>query len=113
MKRLKLALLLPILLNMIVAKSFAHDIEVTNADGVTIYYKFINNSTELAVTFRGDSESLYSNEYSGNVVIPSEVIYMSKTYKVTNILNSAFEGCFGLTSITIKLLSSQYASISS
>ena len=31
----------------------AHDIEVKNADGVTIYYNYTNNGTELAVTFRG------------------------------------------------------------
>ena len=37
-----------------------YDIEVKNADGVTIYYNFINDSTELEVT--------NGNGYSGNVV---------------------------------------------
>ena len=31
--------------------TFAHDVEVENADGVTIYYDYTNNGTELAVTF--------------------------------------------------------------
>ena len=37
-----------------------YDIEVKNADGVTIYYNFTNDSTELEVT--------NGNGYSGNVV---------------------------------------------
>ena len=41
----------------------AHDIEVQNADGVTIYYNYINDGTELEVTFRGSNIRDYSNEY--------------------------------------------------
>ena len=47
----KQLLLLAMLLLPLVAS--AHDIEVQNADGVFIYYKYINNGTELMVTFRG------------------------------------------------------------
>ena len=79
----------------------AHDIEVQNADGVTIYYNYINDGTELAVTFRGSNSSDYSNEYQGNVVIPEEVTYMNRTRKVTSIGGGAFSGCSGLTSVTI------------
>ena len=79
----------------------AHDIEVKNADDVTIYYKYINDGTELEVTFRGSSYNDYSNEYQGNVAIPEEVTFMNRTLKVTSIRNSAFFGCSGLTSITI------------
>ena len=79
----------------------AHDIEVQNADGVTIYYNYINNGTELEVTFRGDMYDSYSNEYQGNVVIPEEVTFMNRTLKVTSIGEGAFRGCSGLTSITI------------
>ena len=63
----------------------AHDIEAQNADGVTIYYNYINNGTELAVTFRGSKYDSYSNEYQGNVAIPEEVTYMNRTRKVTSI----------------------------
>ena len=79
----------------------AHDIEVKNADDVTIYYNYINDGTELEVTFRGSSFDSYSGEYQGNVAIPEEVTYMNRTRKVTSIGNYAFFYCDGLTSITI------------
>ena len=79
----------------------AHDIEVQNADGVTIYYNYINNGTELEVTFRDNNYYSYSNRYHSNVVIPEEVTYMNRTRKVTSIGSFAFSGCSGLTSVTI------------
>ena len=79
----------------------AHDIEVQNADGKTIYYNYINDGKELAVTFRGSNSYDYSNEYQGNVVIPEEVTYMNRTRKVTSIGGGAFYNCNGLTSVTI------------
>ena len=79
----------------------AHDIEVKNADGKTIYYNYINNGTELEVTYQGSSYDSYSGEYQGNVVIPEEVTFMNRTLKVTSIGEGAFRGCSGLTSITI------------
>jgi hypothetical protein len=79
----------------------AHDIEVQNADGVTIYYNYFNDGTELEVTYQGSSYSSYSDEYQGNVAIPEEVTYMNRTRKVTSIGKSAFDGCSGLTSVTI------------
>ena len=79
----------------------AHDIEVQNADGVTIFYIYINDGTELQVTFRGSYYNSYSNEYQGNVVIPEEVTYMNRTRKVTSIGDYAFRECYGLTSVTI------------
>ena len=49
-------ILLTVLMSMTGAKAFAHNIEVKNADGVTIYYNYINSSnTELEVTYRGSS----------------------------------------------------------
>ena len=94
--------LLTVLLSIAGAKTFAHEIEATNADGKTIYYnwRYINGKT-LSVTYRGDSSNSYKNEYTGNVVIPMSVIYNGKTYSVTSIDDSAFENCSGLTSVTI------------
>ena len=93
----KQLLLLAMILMPMVAS--AHDIEVKNADGVTIYYNYVNNGTELEVTFRGSS--YYPNKYQGNVAIPEEVTLMNRTRKVTSIGGEAFRGFSGLTSITI------------
>ena len=88
-------------MSMVGFDASAHDIEVKNAEGKTIYYNYINNSTELAVTYRGLDPLDYSNEYEGNVVIPKSVTYNEKTYSVTSIGKYAFHDCSGLTSIDI------------
>lgn len=89
--------LLPMLAN-------AHDIEVKNGDGKTIYYNFINDE-ELEVTYRGtsyyDYAAEYTEEYTGNIVIPEVVTYWGETLKVTSIGSSAFGSCTSLTSVTI------------
>ena len=72
----------------------AYDIAVKNADGVTIYYNYYKNGTELEVTSN-------SSGYSGVVNIPEEVTYMSRTRKVTSIGSGAFYDCIALTSVTI------------
>ncbi len=89
--------LLFILMMVLPLMASAHDIEVQNGDGVTIYYNYINNGTELAVTYRGTSHG----EYTGNVVIPEEVTYMNRIRRVTSIGDHTFWQCSGLTSITI------------
>ena len=95
----KQLLLLAMILLPLVAS--AHDIEVKNADGKTIYYNYINDGKELAVTFRGSKYDSFSDEYQGNVAIPEEVTYMNRTRKVTSIGGTAFGDCSKLTSITI------------
>ena len=96
-----ITILLTVLMSIVGVQAFAHDIEVANSDGVTIYYVWINNNTELAVSYRGSYEAQYSNEYSGNIVIPESVVYEGNTYSVTSIGASAFYNCSGLTSVTI------------
>ena len=73
----------------------AHDFVVNG-----IYYNKTSN-TEVSVTYRGSSYYDYSNEYSGNVVIPSTVRCAGKEYSVTSIEYGAFGYCSGLTSVTI------------
>ena len=63
MKQLNISFLLAMLMSMIGVEAFAHDIEVTNADGKSIYYVWKNNKTELAVSYQGSSYSEYSDEY--------------------------------------------------
>ena len=95
----KQLLLLVMMLLPLVAS--AHDIEVQNGDGVTIYYNYTNDGKELGVTFRGTTYDEYSGEYTGNITIPEEVVYMNRTRSVTSIGLSAFRNCSDLTSITI------------
>lgn len=93
-------ILIVVLMNMIPIKLSA-SIEIINGDGVTIYYKFTNDNTELSVTYRGNSYSQYTNEYRGNIVIPESVEYDGRTYQVTSIGMAAFCECNLLNSVTI------------
>ena len=55
-------ILFTILISMMGANAFAYgSIAVENADGVTIYYNYINDDKELEVTV---------GNYQGNIVIP-------------------------------------------
>ena len=74
--------------------AMAYDIEVQNGDGVTFYYNYTNDGTELEVA-RG------TKPYTGNIVIPNEVTYMNRIRKVTGIGSNAFSHFNDLTSITI------------
>ena len=66
--------------------------EAVEIDG--IYYNLINKAKEAEVTSG-------SNKYTGDVVIPSSVVYNDVTYSVTSIGQYAFDECSGLTSVTI------------
>ena len=91
-------ILFTILISMMGVNAFAHDIAVKNADGVTIYYNYINDAKELEVTYNNNTNW---GSYGGNVAIPEEVTYMNRTRKVTSIGNLSFYDCGSLTSMTI------------
>ena len=75
----------------------AHDFEVGG-----IYYN-ITSSADMTVevTFRGDSYSSYSREYTGSITIPESVSYEGMTYSVKGIGEMTFVGCPGLKEVTI------------
>jgi hypothetical protein len=79
--------LLTVLLCITGTKAYAYDIMATNDDGITIYYDWTNNHTELAVS-RG--EYFITEENTGTVAIPEYVTYQDATYPVTSIGRAAF-----------------------
>ena len=93
MKQSTKTLLLAALMSLINITAFAYDIAVENEDGVTIYYNYINNKTELAVC--------QGPNYSGEINIPEFVRYNQKSIRVTSISSYAFRNCTDLTSIKI------------
>lgn len=95
-----ITILLTVLMSMVGAKAFAwEDIAVENADGVTILYNYINDGTELEVTYYNHGSSKFI--YEGVVVIPEEVVFMNRTRKVTRIGEKAFWNCKNLISVII------------
>lgn len=90
-----------LLFSMIGINVSAYDIEVPNADGVMIYYNYINDGTELAVTAGELDSSGYSFEYQGAVVIPEEVAVNGNKLKVTSIERCAFFYSTEMTSVSI------------
>ena len=98
-----ITILLTVLMSMVGVKAFAYDIAVANSDGITIYYNWTNNNTELSVTYYSYSYyyGTYNNNYSGNIVVPESVVYEGNTYRVTSIGDRAFIDSSDLTSVTI------------
>ena len=95
----QLLLLVTMMLPMVAS---SHIIEVKNADGVTIYYKYNpENSSEVIVTYRGSTPQAFENEYQGDVVIPEEIEISGYNRKVVSISDEAFKNCTDLTSVTI------------
>jgi len=63
-----------------------------------IYYNCISHNT-LSVTYKDEGY----NSYSGDIVIPGNLIVRGRNYIVTVIDSCAFKGCTGLTSIQLPI----------
>ena len=108
MKQAYITILL-IMLSMISNKASAakaYEIELKNDDGVTIYYNWINNRTELEVTYREEVWTSFEHYFKGyggeeSISIPETVNYGENQYKVTSIRSNTFYECSSLKSITI------------
>ena len=82
---------------MVSTKATAYDIEVSNSQGIHIFYNYINDGQDLEVVNGWDY-------YSADVVgldIPEEVTYMNRKRKVTSIGTSAFYYCNNLTFVNL------------
>jgi len=79
---------------------FAYDIAVENADGVTIYYNYINDGKELEVA---SSSGNYGVPYSSfiHLEIPDSIEHKRKKYPVTKIGQEAFHGFVMLKSVVL------------
>lgn len=82
--------------------AFAYDFSAVAPTGQTLYYNISDSGA--SVTYPGWYSSHYPDYYTeptGNLVIPSSVTVDGITYAVTSIGDHAFEGCSGLTSVSI------------
>lgn len=102
MKQSLITILLTMLISMVGAKAFAHDVSARNDDGKMIYYVWVNDEkTELAVSYFGNDITHEIFKYSGDLIIPESVVYNGSNYSVTSINQDAFYSCDNLTSVDI------------
>lgn len=75
----------------------AYDAEVNG-----LYYNLNQESKQASVTYKATDEDGYLNgDYTGDVIIPSEIVYNGNSFQVTAIGDSAFCNCEYLRSLVI------------
>ena len=97
----RIIILIILFTSMVGFKAVAYDFALENANGVTIYYNYINDGQELEVTYREYHFDPDNRTYIGDIVLPEEVTYMNRKRKVTSIGKYTFSGCSNLLSVTI------------
>jgi len=99
-------------MGVISAMAGAYDFTAKVSSGQTLYFKVINESAKTVAVvnqtgghsiwgFVSDAYTNESDKPTGNLVIPAQITYGSKTYKITTIDTLAFRLCTGLKSVTI------------
>ena len=78
---------------LLILLPFFASAEVVKVGGLWYNLNTVDNTAEVVASQRA--------LYSGVIIIPASFYYQNKSYSVTSIGESAFEGCTGLTSITI------------
>ncbi len=97
----KRLLILMVTLTAVLQTAWAYDFSATVPSGQTLYFEFdYGNNNAVRVVDPGYDYGSYTRP-TGNLVIPASVTYNGTTYSVTKIEGRAFEGCTGLTSVTI------------
>ncbi|MBP1645918.1 MAG: leucine-rich repeat protein [Bacteroidetes bacterium] len=82
--------------------SNAQTFSAVNSDGDTIYYYITSNNTyKVSVTFKGNTVFSYTDEYTGDITIPSSVQFNNNIYSVTAIAINAFYDNSNITSINL------------
>ena len=94
MNNILLKSVMTVLLALFSLNAFAYDVKIEG-----IYYNLNKTDKTASVTYYDRWSN--SSAYEGDVTAPQEITYNEVTYSVTSIGNGAFEGCRGLTSVTI------------
>ena len=74
---------------------------IASAKGAEINGICYNLNSQTKTAEVSSNANISSLIYSGDIVIPSTVAYEGETYNVTSIGDWAFDGCSGLTSVSI------------
>ena len=85
-----------------IAVLHAYDFSEISPSWHTLYYNIIG-ANKIAVTYPASGSNFWTgfSKPTGNVIIPSTVIYGGNTYVVEQIGDHAFEECYDITGITI------------
>ena len=104
MKKIITLLLLICLTSGITAQNHFYDTEVVDANGNTLYFLLNDDLVTASVTYPNLYTSSPWDGYTkptGSVVIPSSVDIYGYDYPVTRVDDHAFDGCSGITAITL------------
>ena len=74
---------------------------ISDGNGEYVSTEIIDDGIKYLLESYDKTAEVLKNDYSGNLVVPSEVVYNGETYEVTSLENKCFKNCSSLTSITL------------